>query len=253
MIRTLLIIAGAALVLCIACVGGAFAIGGRDVFSAMERGESWGWTFDVDDNGNARHFRRIEDSPRVTKTLEWSGGESLTFDSSADVIYVQDAKPSITVSGRQDAVDRVRIIGDRITLDDDDHRGAFGFNVGGDLTITVAGPSVKRFRIDGSGDLDIRGYNQDSLTLVMNGSGDVEAAGRARSLDVDMSGSGEAYLEPLEVTDAKVRVSGSGDADIAATGAVAVEISGSGDVTLGRKPASLATSDSGSGDVYQNN
>ena len=248
MIRTLLIIAGAALVLCIACFTGAAAIGGRDFVRAVEDGDSWGWTWDGD--GDFRRFRRIESGPRVTRTLTWTGGDSLTSDMAADVIYSQDETASVTVSGRQVDVDRLRLEGGRLTMTSGDHEGGMFF--GGDgLTITVSAPSVRTFHVDGSGDLDIRGYDQDTIALDISGSGDVEAAGRARSLTFDGTASGEAYLAPLEVTDAKVSMTGSGDVEISAMGAVDADISGSGDLHLARRPANLATADTGSGDVIQ--
>lgn len=249
MIRTLLIIAGAALVLCIACFAGAAAIGGRDFVRAVESGDNWVW--DSDGHGNFRRFRRVESGPEVTRTLEWTGGDSLAVDMSADVIYVQDETASVTVSGRQIAVDRVRLENGRLTMatSDGDHTGFF-FN-DGDLTITVSAPSVKTFQVNGSGDLDIRGYDQDTIALSIRGSGDIEAAGRARSLTFDGTGSGEAYLDPLDVVDAKVSVSGSGDVELSASGSVAADITGSGDIHLERRPANLTTADTGSGDVIQ--
>ena len=47
MIRTLFIVAGGALVLCLACIGGAAALGGRDL-AAND------WTWIVTDEGHVR-------------------------------------------------------------------------------------------------------------------------------------------------------------------------------------------------------
>ena len=54
MIRTLFIIAGAALVLCLVTLGGAAAIGGHD----LQR-HGWSWTL-KDDNGESVRFERIK-------------------------------------------------------------------------------------------------------------------------------------------------------------------------------------------------
>ena len=73
MIRTLLIITGASLVLCIAALAGAAAIGGQD----MAR-HGWTWTF-RDGDGFRREetvtFKRADSGPRVTRTLAWDGGD----------------------------------------------------------------------------------------------------------------------------------------------------------------------------------
>ena len=54
MIRTLFIIAGAALVLCVVTVGGSLALGGHD----LQR-HGWAWTF-KDDNGESVRFERVK-------------------------------------------------------------------------------------------------------------------------------------------------------------------------------------------------
>ena len=74
MIRTLLIIAAAGLVLATASFGGAFALGGRD----MAR-NGWEWTLH-DRDGDTVTFERRDgtEGPAATRTLEWTGGQSLT-------------------------------------------------------------------------------------------------------------------------------------------------------------------------------
>ena len=54
MIRTLFIIAGAALVLCLAALGGALALGGSD----LQR-HGWAWTI-RDEDGETVRFERIK-------------------------------------------------------------------------------------------------------------------------------------------------------------------------------------------------
>ena len=75
MIRTLFIIAGAALVLCVVTVGGSLALGGHD----LQR-HGWAWTF-KDDNGESVRFDRVKGGgtddlgPFTTRTLTWAGGD----------------------------------------------------------------------------------------------------------------------------------------------------------------------------------
>ncbi|WP_419756563.1 hypothetical protein [Brevundimonas sp.] len=99
MIRTLFIIAGAALVLCLVTVGGALAIGGHD----LQR-HGWAWTF-KDDDGETVRFERVKGGgtddlgPFTTRTLAWTGGETLSVDSSVDVEYIQGDANSVVVTG----------------------------------------------------------------------------------------------------------------------------------------------------------
>ena len=259
MIRTLFIIAGAALVLCLVTVGGALAIGGHD----LQR-HGWAWTF-KDDNGESVRFERVKGGgtddlgPLTTRTLAWTGGESLTIDSSIDVEYVQGDANTVVITGPKGLTDRVRLVDGRFDLGDGDERVVFGWDKGNfsarserdELKVVVTAPKVNRFTANGSGDLLINAYDQPSMRLDISGSAEVTASGRTDALDLDIAGSGEASLADLTTRDATVDISGSGDARIAPTGDVRVTIAGSGDVALATRPANLNSTVSGSGDIYQ--
>ncbi len=259
MIRTLFIIAGAALVLCIAALGGAVALGGQD----LQR-HGWAWTIH-DDDGETVRIERIKGGgtddlgPHVTRTLAWTGGRTLRVDSSIDVDYVQGDAATVVVAGPKGLADRVRLENGRLFLAEGDERIVFGWSKDGidarserdELRVTVTAPNLDRFEVNGSGDLSIAGYDQPSLAIEVSGSAEVRASGRTEALDLDISGSGEASLEDLATGTASVDISGSGDARIAPTGETSIRISGSGDVALTDRPSKLTTDISGSGDVYQ--
>ena len=249
MIRTLLIITGASLVLCIAALAGAAAIGGQD----MAR---HGWTWTLRGHGDGRdetvRFQRADSGPRVTRTLAWDGSDRLDVDVAAHVTYVQGDAASVEVVGPRDQVEGLRLRGGRLTFDDDDTKVVvFGWRNHDRLRIIVTAPSVRTFGLSGSGDLVIRDYDQPSLSVSINGSGEVDATGRTETLDLDISGSGEADLSGVETRDANVKISGSGDAIVSPTGVARISISGSGEVDLTRRPASLTQTISGSGEVNQ--
>lgn len=250
MIRTLLIITGASLVLCIAALAGAAAIGGQE----MAR-HGWSWTIRGHGDGEDEtvRFQRADSGPRVTRTLAWDGSERLDVDVAADVTYVQGDAASVEISGPRDQVEGLRLQAGRLTFDDDDDVNVvvFGWRNEDRLRITVTAPSVRAFALSSSGDLSIRGYDQPDLMVRITGSGDVDASGRTETVELDIHGSGEADLSALETRDADVEISGSGEAAVGPTGAARITISGSGDVDLTRRPASLIQNVSGSGDVNQ--
>ncbi len=259
MIRTSLIIAAAGLVLTLVCLGGAFALGGRDLAA-----HGWSWTI-LDRDGHPIRFERVSNGdahnagPEVTRTLAWDGSESLVLDFGGRVEYVQGRAAGVTVTGPEALVDRVEVTGGRITLKEGEEQVFVSWDDGGlrgwsprdRLRVVVTAPSVTRFRVEGSGHLDIRAYDQDQMDLGISGSGEIEAEGRTRALTLDISGSGEVDLNALQLADADVTISGSGEARLGPTGRAAVAISGSGDVTLTRRPESLDSRISGSGDIRQ--
>ncbi|WP_309628915.1 GIN domain-containing protein [Brevundimonas sp.] len=257
MIRTLLIIAAAALVLATASLGGAFALGGRD----MAR-HGWEWTF-RDRDGDTVSFERDDGTrgPDTTRTLEWTGGQTLTVDLSADVEYVQGDTPGVTVTGPAQLVERVRLVDGRLTWAETDGTNhetvVFGRNEHGrgiwvhseEVKIVVTAPNINTFNVEGSASVLLRDYDQDTLSVDISGSGEVSATGRTRALEVDISGSGDADLGSLAATDANVAIAGSGDAVVAPTGRADITIAGSGDVVLNTRPATVNQQVSGSGEV----
>ena len=258
MIRTLLIIAGAALVLCLVTAAGAFGLGGRDL---AHNGWTWTWIEGRGD-GSAQFSRgrpsEAEFGPDITRDTPWTGGDSLTVDLPADVVYVQGPANSVRVTGPQNLVDLIKVEGGRIYMDQErgervtvtfDRNGVRALSDIERLSITVTAPSVTRFSVNGSEDLEIQAYDQDTLTVAVSGSGGVQAQGRARALMLDVTGSGRADLEDLIATDATISVTGSGNATVNASGSVDANVSGSGDIELTRRPARLNSNVSGSGNV----
>lgn len=262
MIRNLTIIAVASFVLAVACLGTAFAIGGREMI------KNGGWTFPanihIEDEDSKVTIRpggelTVEDGrSNIRREIAWTGGESLRIDLPGHIIFTQGPKAGITVEGPERLALRVAMTGDRLHFDGDDEGPGFqvigharAWSGSDDFIIRITAPSVRSFTLNGSGDLDIQSYDQPDLSLTLNGSGEAYAAGKTRAVDLRIAGSGEAELTALTVTDAKVSIAGSGEAKLGPTGEADVNIAGSGDVTLTERPASLSKSIAGSGDINE--
>jgi hypothetical protein len=94
-------------------------------------------------------------------------------------------------------------------------------------------------------------YRQDSLGLDLSGDADVTATGEAKAIDLSISGSANANLGDVKARTANVDIEGSGDATLAPIDAAKIDISGSGDVTLLTHPPRLESNVSGSGTIHQ--
>lgn len=264
MIRNALIIAGASFVLMLGCFAGVAALAGPVILK-----DGWTIPFDRIEDGEYRRthvaINGAKTSPIVSRQLAWTG-EALTIDLPIDVTYVQGPVAKVEISGPRAVVDRLRITDGRISMteDDGDRRDLYGDSLtidrhgirvhsNADQTrIVVTAPKVNSFKLDGSGDLDIQGYNQPALTLALNGSGDVAASGQTTGLVLATAGSGDAELDDLRALNAEIAISGSGNADISASNLVKIAISGSGDVNMNTQPASETSTISGSGSVRHN-
>jgi len=249
MIRVLVMIAVAGFVLAVATFAVAVAIGGPDV---MARG---GWALASrhwdDGDWDGRHHRHrswsSDSGPQTTRTIEWSGADGLDVDLPADIRYIQQAGPAtVTVTGPQQAVERVVVRGDSIRYDD---RGRHHW--GQKLSIVVRAPNIRAFDLSGQNELTIEGYHQDSLSMDVSGSAEVVASGETNTIALDISGNGDVDLGQLKAKGADVEISGAGDATIAPTDWAKLDISGMGDIRLLTHPPRLETDVSGAGSIRQ--
>ena len=260
MIRNALIIAGASFVLMLGCFAGVAALAGPVIMK-----DGWTIPFDDDDDvsfsQNGRHvsLKGSKPSPTVHRELAWSGGDFLKLDVPSDVEFIQGPIGKIEITGPKSIVDRLTIEGGSIHVADNiegesltiDRHGIRVQSGSDRLKIVVTAPDVRRFELSGSGDLEIEGFNQPTLSVTIDGSGDVSAKGRADAIDVKTNGSGSAYLDHLMTKDATVAVMGSGGVDISPSEKVKIEIAGSGDVSLQTEASSVVSNISGSGSVRQ--
>jgi putative autotransporter adhesin-like protein len=117
-------------------------------------------------------------------------------------------------------------------------------------TVEITMPELRRFAIDGSGDVAIEG-GKGALDLAIGGSGDLRWRGEASTLDVRVDGSGDMRLEGRAET-LEVRVQGSGDVDASGLQAVNADarVEGSGGVELSLAGGTLNASVQGSGDIH---
>jgi hypothetical protein len=263
MIRNLTIVAVASFVLAIGCFAGAFALGGRDIAK-----HGWhfpaDWNIEVSDDNDHMHvgpgFHHGQDDETTTRQIAWSGSDAVQIDVPAEVVFTQaaaGAEAGVKVTGPKTLVDRVVVENGRVTLRDDESSisiNGHGVHISRDsdqLSVEIVAPGVRSFTLNGSGDLYLKAYDQPDLVLEINGSGSVDAQGKARKVELRVSGSGEADLRSLDTGDAKIALAGSGEAHVAPHGATEIDVAGSGDVYLTRKPTTLSSNVAGSGEVHQ--
>lgn len=97
----------------------------------------------------------------------------------------------------------------------------------------------------------IKDLQSDNLTVSIAGSGSFEAQGIAKTMKVNIAGSGDVNTAKLSTQDAKVSIAGSGDASLWVRQALSVSIAGSGDVRYYGEGTLRNVSTMGSGSVKQ--
>jgi hypothetical protein len=124
-------------------------------------------------------------------------------------------------------------------------RGSFATRVPMRLEVTV--PAIDAVVLSGSGVVSVDGVDADRLAVRVPGSGVLSVRGTAGQLVVDLSGSGDVWLQELHARDVVATLSGSGQVHVHATGSLAASVPGSGVIVYGGNPRRLDTDVSGSG------
>jgi hypothetical protein len=117
------------------------------------------------------------------------------------------------------------------------------------VTIAITMSVLEELVLNGSGDIKAAGVAKDELDIRINGSGDVTVKGEVGSLTAVVTGSGDLRFGALRAARAEITINGSGDADVWATDALRAEVNGSGDITYTGNPSEVSTSVHGSGTV----
>ena len=191
----------------------------------------------------------------------WSWGRRVGYAPKEGRLQIALTAPDVrafTLSGSPN----LKIVGfDRDSLDID-------LNGGGEVT---GQGRVRRLDVEvhGSGNanlsdlaaeeasVDMMGSGRASITsqasaeVAIHGSGDVIGAGRAKKVEIEIFGSGDADLAGIDAEDAEVKIMGSGKAAVAPTKLADIAIFGSGDVSLATKPERLESKVAGSGKIRQ--
>ena len=182
------------------------------------------------------------DSGPVTREIAWDGSESMVLDVPANVRFVQASGPGkVVITGPRRSVETFTVAGG--VLKDGTLR------TGERLHIFVTAPKIIRFSVKGSDHLVIEGFDQDELRIETTGRADVKASGCARTIRLNLQGSGWADLSQLKTDGAEVMLTGGRNAIIAPT--MWAKLSGNGDVVLLTQPPELTLKFGDSGRVLQ--
>ena len=131
---------------------------------------------------------------------------------------------------------RTRVEGGRLQIDFTE-----SVSSSNSMRAEISVPSLAAIAISGSSEMNVSGIDEEEFSIDVSGSGKGTFSGRARVLEVDISGSGRLDLFELEADDVRVSVSGSGNLQVSASDALNVKSSGSGKVTYRGEPKLQAT------------
>lgn len=174
---------------------------------------------------------------------------SVRLQTSAQVRVRVGEAPGLTLAGDDNVVPEVRthVQGGTLVID---LPGSWRMRQ--ELEVTLTTPSLEAFRIEGSGEVTIDGLAAERLELAIEGSGELQARGRASDLRATIEGSGSLDLSGLTAERAELEIEGSGAIEAAVTNGLHYSIEGSGSIAYSGTATTHGTID-GSGNLVRRN
>ncbi|MFH1024076.1 MAG: head GIN domain-containing protein [Planctomycetota bacterium] len=199
-------------------------------------------------NGNVIGGNLTKGSGRVTTETRPVGDfTAVEVNTSADVTLTAVGKPSLVLEGDDNILPLVTTDVNNGTL----VLSAKGnYSTKNPIRVRLTTAAINALTINGSGDARLDSVTGEELNLVIQGSGDITAAGRVNRLAAVIGGSGNIRAKELVAGNCQVMVNGSGDAEVFATTGITAEVNGSGNIVYyGSPKIDVSVRSNGSGSI----
>ncbi len=204
----------------------------------------------------------------ITKTVNTQPYHTIDVSGSMDVTLEKGTEGKITITAEENLQDNIVVESDGATLTIKMKKNTFLRNTK-KISITVPFEDLSEISLHGSGNIegkDLVESNSLSLNLQgsgninvsveaktldvkLNGSGNLELTGKATDLEIKSTGSGNFAGKELTSDNVQIYVSGSGDSTIFAQTSLKARIQGSGSIFCAGNPSSNDVKVMGSGKV----
>lgn len=182
----------------------------------------------------------------VTQERDIDNFTRIELSGSFDLFVQVGEQPSLSITFDDNIIEHIETEVHGRTLEID-CRESFSSSRG--CRIAIAVPKLDAIFLSGSGDIVAENIDSDEFRFEVSGSGDFEARGRVKELDISVKGSGDVDARDLIAEYAYVVIKGSGDVDVHATEELDGSIYGSGDITYFGDPKHVSRRVAGSGDI----
>lgn len=165
-----------------------------------------------------------------------------------DVNFVIFHENAIQVIADENIIDLIKIeySGDKLTVGFKDN---ISFETQGLLQVNIVNPFLDKVELSGSGEINVKGLDQDVFSAILSGSGNMDLAGTADSADVALHGSGNIDSMDLRACKLVANLHGSGNIEATATNAAHVKLYGSGNIKIYGNPPIQESNCNGSGKI----
>ncbi|MDG1858995.1 MAG: DUF2807 domain-containing protein [Emcibacteraceae bacterium] len=172
------------------------------------------------------------------KTYDISDFDSIELNTSSNVDVTIGDEFSVVLKGDIDRIKKMELerSGDTLEISSNSSGGFFGFFSGsgdnGNLIIEITMPDIESMQINGSGNAEIKGVDNEEIELQVHGSGDIYVWGKSEEVSIEIHGSGDIEMDEVTGNNVDIEIHGSGNVEFegGTCSRLEIEIAGSGDV-----------------------
>jgi Putative auto-transporter adhesin, head GIN domain len=179
------------------------------------------------------------------RRLPWTGDDTLDIALPTALRLIASDRNDVVLRGAPEAIAHLQLSGRRLYAD------CRRLTASQPIEVELPARALRHVRLSGATRVTLEKLNQPDLTLKVSGSGEVRAQGAVDRATVEVSGSGDIRLGDVALKRLVVKMSGSGNLEAAPKDEADIHLSGSANVRLLSRPASLHSKVSGSGRISQ--
>ncbi len=187
--------------------------------------------------------------PEITQQRDVAAFHSIDLRGAGDLDVHVGPAASLRVTGTAGALERLETSVRDGVLVIEQRGGWLWLPSSSDVEIDATLPLLNSVAINGAGDVDIENLAGGELTLLIQGAGNLEAAGAVDSLTARINGAGNMNLSDLVARSATVTVNGAGNLGVHATASLKATVNGVGSIRYRGKPAAADTTINGIGTI----
>ena len=120
------------------------------------------------------------------------------------------------------------------------------------LVVKISIQNINEINVSGATDINLTNLDNKHFLLEINGSGDVDLAGKTGTFEAVLSGASELHAKNLKADNVKIEINGASDAYVYASQKLDVEISGAGTLYYSGNPARITQDIAGVGELIRN-
>ena len=183
---------------------------------------------------------------RKSEMRSVSSFNSLSLEGAFDVTIELQKKRGLEVSGDDNIIPHIitEVKGDTLHVTADKSICSKM-----ELRVSITNDDIREITADGSSDISVSNVKNRSLTVSINGAGDLTASGKTGIFSANISGSGNVSARDLHADEVDISIDGSGDAVVYSSEKLRASIEGAGDISYYGNPGEVNKKISGAGDI----